>query len=135
MTEQRMSYCGSRYIRTSSGRWYLLFERAACLCINRHGTQYWRAGTQVWKDVSLSTRATLENEFISRTRKDFRESKSAYNRWGKVIRTLILGAGTNEHLHDLASILESLRQTHIGRKQQQLRTTLDEIAIQSRTTL
>lgn len=135
MTQHRKNYYGTWYVRTSAGVWYLVFERAACLCINRHGTQYWRSGSEVWKDISISLRTTLENDFVRDTRASFERVSLKYDHWGKVVRTMILGAGKNEHLHDLASMIESLRQTHYGQYQQELRTTLDEIAVQTRASL
>ncbi|QZE56808.1 hypothetical protein pEaSNUABM23_00271 [Erwinia phage pEa_SNUABM_23] len=126
-----MRHWGSRYVRSSSGKWYSVHGREGTWVTNRYGTSFYRSGSEVWRDISAADRNALERELVSRTRKDFKDTKLKYNHWGKIVLTIARQSEeeNNPHTSELAEMLESLRQTFYGQKVQQLSTILDEIGL------
>ncbi|QZE58834.1 hypothetical protein pEaSNUABM28_00277 [Erwinia phage pEa_SNUABM_28] len=131
MEKTYMTHWGSRYVRSSSGKWYSVHGREGTWVTNRYGTSFYRSGSEVWRDITLADRESLERELLKRTRNDFKENKLKYNHWGKVVLTIARQSEDekNEHTAELAVMLEALRQTFYGQKVQQLSTILDEIAV------
>ncbi|QZE60188.1 hypothetical protein pEaSNUABM35_00271 [Erwinia phage pEa_SNUABM_35] len=126
-----MRHWGSRYVRSSSGKWYSVHGREGTWVTNRYGTSFYRSGSEVWRDITRADRESLERELIKRTREDFKENKLKYNHWGNIVRAIARQSEDekNEHTAELAEMLEALRQTFYGQKVQQLSTILDEIAV------
>lgn len=128
-----MSHWGSRYVRSSSGRWFSVHGREGTMVTNRYGTTFYRSGSEVWRDITKGWEIALERELHSRTRKDFEAINEKFLHWGKIIRTMIEQgiAENNQHTQDLAEMLEAQRIKSYGPKIEQLRIILDETAIKS----
>lgn len=110
---QYMSWGGHRYVRTVSGHWYSVHGREGTWVTNRHGTTFYRSGSEVWRDLSRNYMDMLESELHSRALKE-RNEKSEY--WKRIIRTLAKESmlDDNPHKSDLAEMLEALRQEHFA---------------------
>lgn len=129
-----MRHWGSRYVRSSSGKWYSVHGREGTWVTNRYGTSFYRSGSEVWRDITLADRESLERELHRRTREELEQHKFQYNHWGAVVLAIARHSEEekNEHTAELAVMVESLRQTFYGQKVQQLSTILDEIGLVDR---
>lgn len=126
-----MRHWGSKYVRTSSGKWFSVHGRDGTWVTNRYGTTFYRSGSEVWRDISLADHRGLERELHRRTKEDHKHVDAKYRHWGTVVRIMAVQSieEKNEHTAELASMLEALRQQFYGEKLQQLSTILDETAI------
>lgn len=126
-----MRHWGARYVRAQSGKWFSVHGRDGAWVTNRYGTSFYRRGSEVWRDISLADRMTLERELDKRTREDYNEQKRRYEYWGRLVRAIALHSEEekNEHTAELAEMIEALRQQFYGQKVQQLSIILDEIAV------
>lgn len=126
-----MTHWGSRYVRAPSGKWYSVHGREGTWVTNRYGTSFYRSGSEVWRDITIADRESLERELIKRTNEDYTEQKRRYDYWGRLVRAIARQSEEekNEHTSELAEMIEALRQTFYGQKVQQLSTILDEIAV------
>ncbi|AWY08535.1 hypothetical protein HOT49_gp276 [Erwinia phage vB_EamM_Alexandra] len=131
MEKTYMTHWGSRYVRSSSGKWYSVHGREGTWVTNRYGTSFYRSGSEVWRDITLADRESLERELIKRTSEDYNEQKRRYDYWGRLVRAIARCSEEekNEHTAELAEMIEALRQQFYGQKVQQLSTILDEIAV------
>lgn len=126
-----MHHWGSRYVRSIYGNWFAVHQRDGTWVTNRYGTQFYRSGSEVWRDISLSEHNTLEHEFKTRTAKDLDEQNAKFLHWGKIVRTMAVQGfdSQNTYTQDLAEMLELLRVNFYAPKIKQLSTMLDEISV------
>lgn len=126
-----MNHWGSRYVRTSSGRWFSVHGREGTWVTNRYGTTFYRSGSEVWRDINRGWENALEKELHRRTEVEHKEMNDKYKQWGKIVKAIAIQSvdQNNEHTAQLAEMLEALRQRFYGQPLQQLCTILDETAI------